>query len=369
MESQSPMQGQMGAAAAAAAAWGALRRHTLLLLSMAIMVVGGAGGPLLTRIYFLHGGARLWLTSLLQTVGFPIVLLNLAASYLHRNKRGGSRRTLSISARGSVACLAIGVLSALNAYMYAYGSASLPVSTSSLLVSTQVAFTAVFAYLVVRQRFTPYSVNAVVLLVVGPVVLGLNSSGDRPAGVSNRRYYLGFFVTLGAAAVLGLSLPLIELTYLRMKRKITYTLVMEVQVILSVSASVFCTVAMLINKDFQAIPREAKAYELGETKYYVVLVANAVLWQLMNLGFVGVISCSSSLLAGIVFAMLLPVGQILPVLVLDEKFDGAKGVALALAIWGFVSYLYGEREQQKKQQQMVNPETGANEGLELPVTS
>lgn len=158
-----------------------------------------------------------------------------------------------MTGRAAAACVALGVVSGLDAYMYAYGSASLPLSTSSLLISTQLAFTAAFAFLMVKQRFTPYSINAVVLLVMGPVVLGLQASGDRPAMESRRRYYLGFFVMIGAAALYGLLMPLIELTRLRMKRKVTYVLVLEMQVVMAASCSAFCVVAMLINKDFQAI--------------------------------------------------------------------------------------------------------------------
>lgn len=110
----------------------------------------------------------------------------------------------------------------------------------------------------------------------------------------------------------------------------------------------------------QAIPREAEAYGIGERKYYLVLAACAIFWQLMNVGFVGVIFCSSSLLAGIVVSLLVPIGEILPVLVLHEKFNGGKGVATALSIWGFVSYLYGEYRHHNKEKQT------ADAALELP---
>ncbi|ONK64570.1 uncharacterized protein A4U43_C07F27470 [Asparagus officinalis] len=97
-----------------------------------------------------------------------------------------------------------------------------------------------------------------------------------------------------------------------------------------------------------AIRREAKEFGLGEEKYYVVLIFGAIFWQFTNLGLVGVISCSSSLFGGILIAVLLPLLEILSVIFFHENFDGSKGVALALCLWGFVSYLYGERKQQKK---------------------
>lgn len=87
----------------------------------------------------------------------------------------------------------------------------------------------------------------------------------------------------------------------------------------------------------------------------------ALLWQVMSLGFLGVICCSSALLAGVVIAMLLPVGEILPVLLLDEKFTSAKGIATALCFWGFLSYLYGERRQ--TQEKPAAPPVNA--GVEL----
>jgi drug/metabolite transporter (DMT)-like permease len=138
--------------------------------------------------------------------------------------------------------------------LYAYGTAYLPVSTSSILSSTQLAFTAVFALLLVRQRFTPFSVNAVVLLSVGAIMLGMNAGGDRPAGVSLAQYSAGFAMMLGAAALYGLMMPVIELSQgqhaARTGSAVTYTLVMEMQVVIGFIATAFSTVGMLVNNDF-----------------------------------------------------------------------------------------------------------------------
>jgi drug/metabolite transporter (DMT)-like permease len=129
------------------------------------------------------------------------------------------------------------------------------VSTSSILISTQLAFTVFFAFLIVRQRLTASSLNAVALLTIGAVVLGLHASSDRPAGVSRGQYWLGFVLTLGAAALYGLMLPLVELTYKRAAaggRVLTYALVIEVQLVMTFVATAFGTVGMVVNKDFQA---------------------------------------------------------------------------------------------------------------------
>nr|GMD65754.1 purine permease 3-like [Ipomoea batatas] len=62
------------------------------------------------------------------------------------------------------AAAALGVLLGRINYVYTYGVAKLPVSTSSLIVASQLAFTADAAFVLVKQRFT---VNAVVLLTIG----------------------------------------------------------------------------------------------------------------------------------------------------------------------------------------------------------
>ena len=98
----------------------------------------------------------------------------------------------------------------------------------------------------------------------------------------------------------------------------------------------------------QAIAREARNFELGETKYYVVLVCSGLIWQCFFLGAIGVIFCSSSLLSGIIITVLLPVTEVLAVIFYQEKFQAEKGVALVLSLWGFVSYFYGEIKQSRK---------------------
>lgn len=330
-------------------------KKALLIVNCLILSVGTSGGPLIMRLYFVQGGKRVWLSSWLETAGWPFLLIPLAITYFHRrkvNQAGGQRSNTKLFFMKPflfVASAVIGVLTGLDDYLYAYGVARLPVSTSALIIATQLAFTAGFAFLLVKQKFTPYSINAVVLLTVGAGVLALHTNSDRPANETKREYIMGFIMTLGAAALYGFILPLVELTYNKAKQVITYSLVMEIQVVMSFFATAFCTVGMVVNNDFQAISREAKAYGLGETRYYVVLVCNAVIWQFFFLGAIGVIFSASSLLSGVIIAVLLPAVEILAVIFYHEKFQAEKGVALGLSLWGFVSYFYGEIRHTKKE--------------------
>ncbi|XWS25333.1 hypothetical protein CRYUN_Cryun27aG0060200 [Craigia yunnanensis] len=332
-------------------------RKALLVINCIILSIGNCGGPLLMRLYFIHGGKRVWFSSWLETGGWPIILFPIACAYMYRSRTQPTSKNKLFYMKPPLffAAAVIGIITGLDDYLYAYGMARLPVSTSSLIIASQLAFTAAFAFFLVKQKFTSYSINAVVLLTIGAGVLALHTSSDRPANESKREYVLGFLMTLAASALYGLILPLVELTYKKANPKISYALVMEIQMVMSLFATVFCTVGMLVNNDFKAIPREAREFELGETKYYVVAIVSAIVWQCFFLGVIGVIFCASSLLSAILLAVLLPVTEILAVIFYKEDFQAEKGVALALSLWGFVSYLYGEIKQNKKKKRA--PET------------
>ncbi|CAL5063955.1 unnamed protein product [Urochloa decumbens] len=321
-------------------------QRLLVALNCVLLGVGVTGGQLLSRLYYSKGGHRQWLSGWLQTGGWPLLLIPLAGAYASRRARyGGGAPVLLTPRRILLAAAGLGLIAGVDNFLYAWGLEFLPVSTSAILISTQLVFILFFAFLIVGQRLTPATVNAVALLTVGAVVLGLHVSSDRPAGVTGAQYWLGFALTLGAAVLYGLFMPLVELAYKRAAgggRALTYTVAMEVQLVIGFVATAFCTVGMIVNKDFQVIPREAKQFELGEVRYYMVLVWAAVLWQFFFLGTVGVIFCVHTLLAGILIAVFIPVTEVAAVIFLHEKFSSEKGVALVLSLWGLASYSYGE---------------------------
>ncbi|GAA0185597.1 hypothetical protein LIER_32885 [Lithospermum erythrorhizon] len=340
-------------------------RKLFLVISAIASVVGGCAGSLVIRLYFIHGGSRIWLSSFLQTAGFPINLIPLAIIYMIRRKSQNPSNAKLILMEMPLfkASVIIGLLFGVIDYLYSYGSSKLPVSTSALIYSSQLAFVAGFAFFIVKQKFTPYTVNTLVLLTIGPAILALNASSDRPEGESTRDYIKGFIMTGLAALVNGFVLPLMELAYKKANQEITFTLAVEFNMMMCFFATAFSTVGMLINKDFQAISREAREFELGEPIYYLVLVSTSILWTMSLLGLNGVIFCGSSLLSGILSALSIPIVEVLAVIFYHEKFQAQKGISLLLSLWGFVSYFYGEIRASKKASNLATPEVevGAQE--------
>ncbi|OVA15270.1 Drug/metabolite transporter [Macleaya cordata] len=323
----------------------------LFLINCVLATTGTVGGPLTIRLYYQHGGSRRWLPTWLQTAGFPFLLIPCIILYVrNRSNQTNNQQASTFYLRPKLLIFSavIGLVIGVDNFMYSSGLSYIPLSTSSILFSTQLAFTAIFALILVKQKFTPYSINAVLLMTLGAILLGLRKGGDRPPNVNDAQYLTGFFLTLGGAALLGIYLPLIELAYVKGGQEINFSIVTQVQIVTSLSATIFSSIGMLINHDFQAIPKEAKEFGLGEVKYYMVLVACAIMFQLLIVGSLGVIFCSSSLLCGIITTSMIPVTEIFSAILFKEKFNGEKGLSLILCLWGVTSYFYGVYRMSKK---------------------
>ncbi|CAN1194154.1 Purine permease 3 [Linum perenne] len=331
------------------------KKTFLLLFNCFILTLGQVSGPILGRMYFIHGGKKLWLSTWANTAGFPILLIPIAISY-RAAKSTRPKDAIFFPTRWLIgASVLLGILLGFDCYLYSFGTAYLPVSVISLVSSSQLAFTAVLAYFIVKQKITHYSLNAVVLMTLGSVVLGLHMDQDVPKGESKQKYVLGFLITTAAAAGHGLFLTLIEYTRVKAGIPLTFDLVMQLQFIMSMFATIFSTVPMLINNDFQGMAAEAAEFDIGVRNYYVVVFLGAVALQLMIIGIFGVVFSSSSLFGGIMTALLVPVQQVFAVIFLKEGFNAEKGMALALCLWGFASHVYGGYKASFKHKAPLSP--------------
>ncbi|CAN0905221.1 Purine permease 3 [Linum grandiflorum] len=272
---------------------------------------------MLFRVYFTHGGQKRWLAAWSCTAGFPVLLFPIAISYYRSSSSSTRRRFIPMISRWLLGTsVLVGIILSFECYLAFFGISYLPVSVHSLVSSSQLVFTAVFAFFMVRQKFTPFSINAVVLMTLGSLVIGLHMNADIPEGESPRKYVIGFVMSIGAACAHGLFLTLTEYAQAKATTAMTFPIVMQVQFVISLVATLVSTVPMIINRDFQSL--EASV-----------------------IGAIGIAMSSSSLFAGIMCSLLVPVQQLFAVIFLKEGFNADRGMALALCLWGFTSHLYG----------------------------
>ncbi|KAI5654938.1 hypothetical protein M9H77_32125 [Catharanthus roseus] len=328
-----------------------IHNKIVFFISFTLNILGATGIPLLSRLYFVHGGSRTWLTTWLQNCGCPILLIPLAISYFCRLKTEGPNARITFTRPlWFLYLVLIGLILGLAAFLYSKGLQTLPLSTATILSATSLVFLAFFAFLIVKQKFDAYTINALVLLLVGSILLGLKAGSDKPVGETKKTYILGFILFLVSMVLNGFGYPAMEFMYKKSKQQISFAFMMEVQLVVSFVCAAFATVAMLINKDFQAIPGEAKEFELGEAKYYIILVSTCIFAQLYTLGLFGLLFSASALIVGIANAGAYPITEVLSVIIFHEKFQAEKGISLALSLWGLASYFYGEYKREKKNQ-------------------
>ncbi|OEL13258.1 putative purine permease 11 [Dichanthelium oligosanthes] len=265
------------------------------------MVLGGQAGTfLLGRLYFNSGGGSAWMFTLAHSVGSPL----LAAPLLLTPRVASADGEPNPSAPKTAAvCVALGVVIAFDNLMYAYAVLYLPVSTFSLLAATQLAFNAVTSLLINAQCFTALILNSVVVLTFSAALLGVGSSSDETASyVPRGKYAGGFVLTLSAAAVYALILSLFELTFDKVIR--------------------------------------TRTLRNGRARYTATLLGIAVAWQAASLGMVRLITRASSLFANVTSTLGLPLVPIFAVPLFGDKMTGIKVLAMLMAVWGFLSYVY-----------------------------
>ncbi|XP_058734851.1 probable purine permease 11 [Vicia villosa] len=315
-------------------------------LYIVFLLVGQSAATLLGRLYYDKGGNSKWMATFVQSAGFPI-LLPLYFNFTHINHP--SEKTKPKFTRLVSLYIFFGLLLAGDNLMYSYGLLYLSLSTYSLLCATQLAFNAVFSFFLNSQKFTAFIFNSVVLLTMSAALLALNSDSDGDStNLPKDKQILGFIFTLGASAAFSLYLSLVQLSFDKVIKSETFYAILNMQVYPSFVATCACVVGLFASGEWKGLHKEMKEYEKGKVSYIMTLLWTAVAWQVSSIGMIGLVLDVSSLFSNVIGTMVLPLAPILAVTFFHDKVNGVKFIALMLAIWGFLSYIYQHYLDDKK---------------------
>ncbi|CAN4082085.1 unnamed protein product [Withania somnifera] len=301
---------------------------------------GQAIGTLLGRLYFEKGGNSKWLATLVQTIGFPILipflLITSTKTYKHIEINQPSFLILA-----SLYTL-LGLFVAGNCMLYTIGLQYLPVTTYSLICASQLGFNALFSYFLNKQKFTPYIVNSLVILTISSSLLVLHNdeSGDHSNKTSKQKYIFGFLSTISASAGYALNLSITQLALQKIFKRENFRLIIEMSIYQSITATMAIVIGLFASGEWKKLDNEMNKYKLGKIQYVLNLIGTAISWQFFTVGSIGLIFKVSSLFSNVISILGLPVAPVLAVIFLHDKLSGIKIMSMLLAIWGFVSYIY-----------------------------
>ncbi|XP_074571833.1 putative purine permease 5 isoform X2 [Curcuma longa] len=315
----------------------------LFFLSSIAMLVAFPASNLLSRMYYANGGKSKWIISWAAVAGWPITALFLAPLYFVRKVS-----PTPFSFKLFLAYVLLGFLSAADNLMYAWAFAYLPASTASLLAASSLAFSALFGYFIVKNNLNLSSINAIVIITAGAVIIGLDSGSDRYPGVSNKQYTLAFILDILGSALHGLIFALSELVFIRLLGRRSFHVVLEQQVMVSLAAFIFTSIGLIVNKDFQGMRSEARDFKHGQVSYTLVLTWAAITFQLGVLGGTSILFLASTVLAGVLNAVRVPITSIAAVIFFHDPMSGFKILSLVITVWGFASYIVGHSPSKKK---------------------
>ncbi|KAI4387999.1 hypothetical protein MLD38_000377 [Melastoma candidum] len=313
-------------------------------LNSAFLLFGQVIGAMLGKFYFEYGGKSKWMATLVQTAGFPV--LYIPVLFLRRPRNVDLNcPTSAQEAHIIVVCLVyifLGVLLAADDLLYSLGLWYLPVSTYTLLCATQLAFNALFSFFINSQKLTFFILNSVFLLSISAMLIALSNSSSDSKGVSNLRgtYLTGFICTILASAIFALYFSLTQLSFNKILRKETFSVVLDMQIYTSLVATCICAVGLFASGEASELKEDMDGFQKGKVLYVLGLVGTALAWQAASVGALGLIFLVSSLFSNVISMVTLPLVPIIAVIVYGEEMDGWIVVAMILAVWGCSSYFY-----------------------------
>ncbi|XP_016494349.1 purine permease 21-like [Nicotiana tabacum] len=305
-----------------------------------------SAATLLGELYYKEGGKTTWLVSLLQNGGFPLLL---PIYFLNKIPK----KCTLISDDENNTSSAISIWKLLSVYVFlgtllggccmlsAVGLLYLPVSTFSLINTTQLGFNTLFSFFLNSKKITTYIANSIFLLTISSILLVLqrddSSSGHNKGG---KHYIIGFICKLFASAGYALLLSFTERVFRNIIKKRTMKEVINLVIWQSFFATCVILIGLFASGGWKGLKTEMQEYKLGKLSYVMTLVWNALCWQVYTIVVLSLITKVSALFANVITALTIPLIPILAVIIFHEKMSGMKAVSMILAIWGFLSYAY-----------------------------
>ncbi|XP_009149463.2 purine permease 14-like [Brassica rapa] len=340
-----------------------------ILLSTIFAIIGQTIAKLLENLYYeqinrseyneRRQNDSVWTQALLQTVGFPLLLLPfiILTTKKHNNNNPPITSDQFHYKSLSVIYICIGILMSVQARLSAMGKLEISFILFTPISVTQLFFTPIFARFVNKIKFNRWVVISLVF-AIGAGALTFTSPFGGVSYNGEHKYARGIWAALFAAICFSLLLCNIQNvfdSYIFKRtesttRKPSFASVFEVIIFSSLVATLISTVGLFIAGEQHGLEREMNGFPKGKGAYVMVMVGQAVSWQLYWVGIVGLVFSVSSVLSNVISVVTWPIVSLLVVVFFnfrnftgegDDEFDTFKGVAFIPAALSVAAYFFG----------------------------
>ncbi|VVA91906.1 unnamed protein product [Arabis nemorensis] len=333
-----------------------------IILSIIFVITGQTIAKLLENFYYdkinrsEYNESRqndgVWTQSLLQTVGFPLLLLPFIILTKKHNQQQQPPITSDNYHYKSLAIIyiCIGIIMSVQGRLAAMGKLDIPFGIFTLIYTTQLFFTPIFAAFINKIKFNRWVVISLILAIVtGALTLSSSFGGEPDEAEVN--YASGSWAALFAGICFSLLLCNIQnvfdnYVFKRTEstvKKPSFASVFEVLIFSSLVATIISVVGLLIAGEQDDLKREMNGFSKGKGSYVMAMVGQAVSWQVYWVGIVGLVFSVSSVLSNVISVITWPIVSVLVVLFfnfMDDEIDVFKGIALITAVLSAAAYFF-----------------------------
>ncbi|CAN1251320.1 Purine permease 21 [Linum perenne] len=312
-----------------------------VLIYAAVIIACQSAVVLLARLYFVKGGTSKWISLISQLGGFPVLIPYYIYSNFIKHRHNVNDHHLPPLTYGSFYVFQ-GILIWGSTYLYTIGLQYLPVSTSTIIASSQLAFNALFSYFINSQKFTPFITNSLFLLTLSSVLLVFGGDPSGSTSTGGGKYAVGFICTVAGAAGFGLYFSVSEYGFRKLGAglRVVMNMMMFQGMVASGLGLIGASIGLFASGEWRGLRKEMEEYELGEMSYVMTLVWTGLNWQIFSVATMALVFEVSSVFSNAVGTVGLPLTPMVAVVVFHDRMSGVKAIAMVLAVWGFVSYLY-----------------------------
>ncbi|VYS49381.1 unnamed protein product [Arabidopsis thaliana] len=296
-----------------------------------------------------------WLQALVQNAAFPL-LIPLFFIFPSPKQNQETTNTRFLSFRLILLYISLGVLVAAHSKLFALGKLYANFGVFTLISATQLIFTAIFAAIINRFKFTRW----IILSIIGSIliyVFGSPEFGGEPD--ENEEFYsIQAWLTFAASVAFALSLCLFQLCFekvlVKTKRygnKKVFRMVLEMQICVSFVATVVCLVGLFASGENKELQGDSHRFKKGETYYVLSLIGLALSWQVWAVGLMGLVLYVSGVFGDVVHMCTSPLVALFVVLAfdfMDDEFSWPRIGTLIATVVALGSYFYTLHKRNKK---------------------